>query len=159
MIKYIGVGECAVSVVPGEVLKTLALGSCVAVVAVSRKIPVAGLLHVQLPESMINPALSREKPGTFADTGVAVLLEDLYHQGCNSKDIVIKLIGGAQVLDPNNVFSIGKRNYLAIKKWLWAKRLWPLAEDVGGTKSRSVTVTVGDEKIVISSPGAEDWSI
>lgn len=159
MTKYVGIGELAVSGESGIVIKTLALGSCVAIAAFSKKTQVAGLLHVQLPESSINQALALRLPGAFADTGISLLLAELAKLGCQPADLIVKLIGGAQVMDPNNTFNIGKRNYLAVKKVLWANRLFPSSEEVGGTISRSVSITVGLDGVLIHTPGYEDRMI
>jgi len=154
---FIGVGEFGVSNRIGEVLKTMALGSCIAVIALAPQKGVAGLLHIQLPESSINPGLAADKPGMFADTGIPLLLQLLQQAGCSQKELTIKLAGAAQILDPNNTFSIGKRNYLATKKFLWAKRLFPKPEDVGENFSRTVVLTVGQEKVLLSCPSRGEW--
>jgi chemotaxis protein CheD len=159
MTTYVGIGELAVSGDPGSVIKTLALGSCVAVAVFSKKTMAAGLLHVQLPESSINQALAEKRPGAFADTGIPLLLAEMAKLGCKPADLVVKLIGGAQVMDPNNTFNIGKRNYLAVKKVLWANRLFPAAEEVGGNISRSVSIKVGENEVLVHTPGYEDRKI
>jgi len=159
MTTYVGIGELAVSDKAGAVIKTLALGSCVAVAVFSKKTQVAGLLHVQLPESSINQALAAKRPGAFADTGIPLLLSEMADLGCKPADLVVKLIGGAQVMDPNNTFNIGKRNYLAVKKVLWANRLFPATEEVGGNVSRSVSLTVGSQEVQVHTPGYEDRKI
>ena len=43
---YVGVGEYAISGTPGEIVKTLALGSCVAVVVLDADNKSVGLLHI-----------------------------------------------------------------------------------------------------------------
>ncbi len=159
MTIYVGIGELATSAEVGAVIKTLALGSCVAVAVFSKKEPIAGLLHVQLPESSINKELAAKRPAAFADSGVPLLLSELAKLGCKPPDLIVKLAGGAQVMDPNNTFNIGKRNYLAIKKVLWANRLFPAAEEIGGEISRSVTLTVGEKDLLIHTPGFENRKI
>lgn len=159
MTIFVGVGDLAVSTDPGAVIKTMALGSCIAVCVFGKSRPAVGMLHLQLPESSINPELAKKRPAMFADTGITLLLTQMQRLGFSPRDLVIKLAGGAQVMDPNNTFNIGKRNYLATKKILWAQRLWPLQEDVGGTFSRTVTLNVGKASLHISSPGKPDWEI
>ncbi|MDD3147954.1 MAG: chemotaxis protein CheD [Candidatus Riflebacteria bacterium] len=159
MTIYVGIGELATSAETGVVIKTLALGSCVAVAVFSKRSPIAGLLHVQLPESNINKDLAAKRPAAFADTGIPLLLSELAILGCKPPDVVVKLAGGAQVMDPNNTFNIGKRNYLAIKKILWANRLFPAAEEIGGEISRSVTLVVGEKDLLIHTPGYENRKI
>ena len=62
-------------------------------------------------------------------------------------------------MDPNNTFSIGKRNILAIKKILWKFGMGAVAEDVGGGISRTVSVDVDGGRVTISSPARESWEI
>ena len=57
---YVGVGEYATSVTPGEIVKTLALGSCVAVIMLNAKNKSVGLVHIALPESSINKKRAKE---------------------------------------------------------------------------------------------------
>ncbi len=155
---YVGVGECATSKERDETIKTLALGSCVAVIVLDPQNRVVGLLHVALPDSSINTRRAQERPGMFADTGVAKILDELKQHGYDGKSrLTVKLAGGASVMDPNNTFNIGKRNVLAVRKCLWKYRLGAIAEDVGGNISRSVAVDVNTGKITISSPGKESW--
>jgi chemotaxis protein CheD len=58
-------------------------------------------------------------------------------------------VGGANILDTNRNFYIGKRNVLAIKKHLWKYHLGAIAEDVGADLSRTVSVQVKDGKVLV----------
>ena len=155
----VGIGEWGASKTPGDVIKTLALGSCVAVIMLAPKQRAVGLLHVALPDSSINPERARQRPGTFADTGIPLLLQDMTKLGCYGGNLIVKLAGGASIMDPNHTFNIGKRNMLAIRKVLWTYGLGPIAEDVGGTISRSVAVRVDVGRVVLSSPGRGKWEL
>lgn len=156
---FVGVGGIGVARTKGEVLKTMALGSCVAVVVLDPQTHMVGMDHVALPESSIAPERAHERPGYFADTGIPALLDAMAKAGAHRASLVVKLVGGAAVLDPNSTFNIGKRNALAIKKILWGQRMGALAEELGGTISRTVTVDVEKGRVVISSPGKPDKEI
>ncbi|GAB4278634.1 MAG: chemoreceptor glutamine deamidase CheD [Candidatus Rifleibacteriota bacterium] len=159
MTTYVGIGEYFVSGQPDAVIKTMALGPCVGVAVFSKDAKIAGLLHVQLPLSTTNPELAARRPGAFADTGIPLLLEEFARCGCRPSDLVVKIVGGSQVMDPAGTFNIGKRNYLAVKKILWAFRLWPVAEEIGGNISRTVTISVGSTDVLITTPGMETRKI
>ena len=152
---YIGVGEIAASRNPDEVLVT-SLGSCVAVIVLAPGICAAGMAHVALPSSDINIEQSVNKPGYYADTGIQKLLEEMdrLHGGKRGR-LLVKLVGGANIMDPNNAFDIGKRNVLAIKKILWENRLGVLVEDIGEDISRNVRVHVGTGKVTVKTLGKE----
>jgi chemotaxis protein CheD len=156
----LGVGGYTVSSKPGEQIKTMGLGSCVAMVIIARNIDLAAMVHVALPESFIDEQKSCELPGYFADTAIPVVLESMKKHGVTkSSDMIIKLVGGANVMDPENRFNIGKRNVLHLRKLLWQNHLAPRAEDVGGAISRTVWIEVGSEDVYVSSPGKGKWVI
>lgn len=148
----VGIGEVAVSKTQGEVIKTFGLGSCVAIVVLEPKVRAVGLIHIALPDSTINPEKGIKQPGYFADTGIPYLISEMMKLGCHPKGqgLIIKLIGGAQVMDPNQRFNIGKRNILTIKKILWSYNLAVVAEETGGNISRTVDVNVGTGRVTIS---------
>jgi chemotaxis protein CheD len=160
-IVTLGIGEYGVVKNPGEVIKTHALGSCVAIVILDPATRSVGMVHVALPESKVHPARAQKLPGYFADTGVPILIQKMKEMGCagNLRKLVVKLTGGANVMDKNNTFNIGKRNVLAIKKALWQQRMGAVAEDVGGTISRTVIINVDDGKVHVTSPGREPTTI
>ncbi|GBE29756.1 chemoreceptor glutamine deamidase CheD [bacterium BMS3Bbin04] len=157
---YVGIGELAVSRNPEECIKTMALGSCVGVMTHDRTSGCWGLLHIALPESKINMTRAKAKPGTFADTGIPSLLREMRRAGWDGKTrLVVRLAGGATIMDPNSTFNIGKRNLLAVKKILWAYKLGAIAEHVGGEISRTVTVRIGEGKVTLSSPSIGEWEL
>lgn len=155
----VGVGGLATSNLHGEALKTIALGSCVGVIVLAPRHRAVGLLHVALPESKINTSLAVEKPGYFADTGIPLLLNRMASYGCMPNQLIVKLAGGANIMDPDQNFSIGKRNLLAVKKILWRYNLGPIAEEVGENISRTVSVSVDTGRVTVSSPGRRDTEI
>jgi len=152
----VGVGDLAASNSAEDIIKTFALGSCVGVIVTAPAKGAAGLLHVALPDSRINPQLALLEPGRFADTGVPALLQAMRRYGCETRDLIVKLAGGSNILDEQNRFEIGKRNILAIKKVLWMYRLGAIAEDLGGNISRTVTVRIHGGGVLLSTPGRED---
>ncbi len=155
---YVGVGEYAVSKTPGDTIKTMALGSCVGVIFLMPKIRAVGLLHVALPDSSINHKRASEKPGMFADTGIPAIIKQIQKMGNNGK-IIMKLAGGAAIMDPNNTFNIGKRNILAVRKILWQYKLGAQTEDLGDSISRTVSIEVNTGKVYLSSPGRGEWQL
>lgn len=154
----VGIGEIKIANQPGEKLKTYALGSCVSVVVYDKVQRIAAMMHVALPDSSVDRHKSEIMPGHFADTGIPFLIEELKKRGILKHNIWIKMIGGAKVMDAQGYFDIGKRNVLAIKKELWKYGLGPVAEDVGGDYSRTVTLSVDDGELVISNAGKK-WTI
>jgi chemotaxis protein CheD len=157
----LGVGDLGACNSQDSEIKTYALGSCVAVILLDPATRTVGMVHVALPESKINPAKVKERPGYFADTGIPKLLQEMVKLGCQprGKGLIVKLAGGAAIMDHNDTFNIGKRNLLAIKKILWSYSMGPRSEDVGGTFSRTVSVSVKTGEVILSSPGRPNWKI
>lgn len=156
----VGIGEYAVSNKPGDVIKTLALGSCVAIVFNAPKLKAVAMAHVALPDSSIGSERSLKLPAYFADSAIPVLIEEFKKLGISkSSDLQIKLTGGATIMDPNGTFNIGKRNVLAIRKILWKYRLGARKEDIGKDFSRTVKIEVDTGKVTVSSPKLGEWEL
>lgn len=155
----VGIADCQISNVPDQVLVTYALGSCIAVAIHDPVAGVGGLLHYMLPESSIDPAKADERPYMFADTGIPLLFRRAYQHGADKRRLVVRVAGGAQVMDPQGVFNIGKRNYLALRKILWKAGVLLQAEHVGGTSSRTVSLEVGTGRFWLRGPGSEDREV
>jgi len=149
----VGFGEFVVSRTPGDTIKATALGSCVGVAFIDSSKQIVGLLHVALPDSSINIDKAKQNPGVFADTGIPAALKMMQRFGYDKTSrLIIKIAGGATIMDPNGRFNIGKRNILAVRKNLWKHRLGALAEDVGDTHSRTLSVDVSSLKVYLSTP-------
>lgn len=145
----VGVADCRVSSVKDHVLVTYALGSCIGMTVYDPVTYVGGLLHFMLPDSTIDPAKGATNPFKFADTGIPKLLDMVTKEGANRRRLVVRIAGGAQMMDTAGVFDIGRRNHQALRKILWKAGILVHAEDVGGTMSRSVRLEVGTGRLTL----------
>ncbi len=157
----LGIGDMETSSNPGDIIKTFALGSCVAVIFLVPSTKTVGMVHVALPDSRAHQGGDLRKPGYFADNAIPALLQKVGtdSNGSGLKGLIVKIVGGARFMDPDNIFEIGKRNVLAVKKYLWQHGLGPLAEDVGGTISRTVAVSIDTGEVILSSGNQKVWKI
>ncbi|MHB1673431.1 MAG: chemotaxis protein CheD [Acidobacteriaceae bacterium] len=155
----VGVGDGGVSRDPDAMIVTYALGSCVAVMFHDPVAKVSGLVHYMLPESAMSAEKSNARPWMFADTGISCLLRAALDQGADKRRLVVFAAGGAQVMDDNSTFNIGKRNCLALRKALWKFGLVAHAEDTGGTMARTVRMEVGTGRVWLQTPGGEQWEM
>lgn len=146
----VDIGKFHITGDPNEEIKTYALGSCVALAIYDKKLKIAGLNHIALPESKTDYKRSKQLPGYFADTGVPLFLDEFYKKGSKKNNLVVKLFGGASIMDPNGYFDIGRRNVLAVKKILWKHGLGPIAEEIGGNISRTVSILTDTGEVFIS---------
>ncbi len=149
----VGISESKVSADPESTLVTYALGSCIAVLLYDAQSKIGGLLHYMLPESSLDRNKAEANPCMFGDTGIPLLIEQVRTQGANPKKMTVRLAGGAQVLDKNNLFEIGKRNYLAARKALWKLGLFVSSEAVGGELSRTVRLDLATGRSWIREGG------
>ena len=138
----VGMADCRVASEAADVLATFALGSCIGLSVYDARAKVGGLLHYMLPDSSIDPARGRQNPYMFADTGIPALIEQVCAKGANKRQLVAHAAGGASIMDPNNVFDIGKRNHLALRKILWKAGVLLSGEAVGGSTSRTVRLEI-----------------
>lgn len=153
----VGVADCKVSGDTSRELVTYALGSCIAVVIWDPGARVGGLLHFMLPDSASDrQSQGRDHPYRYADTGTPLLFREAYQHGADKRRLVVRLAGGAAVVDDNGVFSIGKRNYTALRKILWRAGVLVHAEDVGGTVSRTVRLEIETGRMFIQTPGRNE---
>jgi len=149
----VGMADCRIGDMPSQVLATYALGSCIGLAVHDAKAGVGGLLHFMLPDSAIDRDRSRDNPWMFADTGIPMLLERLCARGASKRRLTVRAAGGASMMDQENVFDIGRRNYLAMRKILWRAGVLVHGEAVGGVRSRTVRLEIGSGKFLIQEAG------
>ncbi len=145
----IDIADMKVSNKADDVLITYSLGSCIGVVIYDPEIKAGGLLHYMLPDSSISPEKAKEKPYMFADTGIPILFKSLYKLGAEKQRIIVKVAGGSQIMDAKGVFNIGKRNYLALRKILWRNNVMITTEDIGGYKSRTLSIEIATGRVFV----------
>jgi chemotaxis protein CheD len=159
MKKIIGVADIAVSNDPSEDLITYSLGSCIAVVIYDPTVKVGGMLHYMLPESSMDPEKAKRIPAMFADTGIPTLFKQSYQYGATKKNLTVKVVGGAQIMDENGIFNIGKRNYLALRKLFWKNNVMVAAEHVGGKVNRTVRLELTTGCVILKVSGMGEFEL
>ena len=138
--------------VADDVLVTVGLGSCVAILLHDPTARVGGLAHTLLP----SPALARAdgNPAKFPQSAVPRLLELMEADGARVERITARLAGGASMfamLAPPGTVLMGERNLLAARQALQAHGVPVVAEAVGGDFGRTVRLRVGDGRVEVST--------
>ena len=151
---FLGVGELFSSELSHEVIKTVGLGSCVALILIHLNSNCVGMSHIALPDSSIKT--TKEVPeGYFADKAVPNLIASMKRIEstlvCGS--LIAKLVGGSSVMDRDGVFNIGKENLASIRRILEVQGIAIKSMDVGGSISRSVSITPGSKEVLVVYPG------
>jgi chemotaxis protein CheD len=135
-----------------EVLVTIGLGSCVAVVLHDPVARVGGLAHVLLP----SPALGRkdDSPAKFPQTAVPKLLELMAQLGASTRRVSARLAGGASMfagLAAPGTIQMGERNTVACRQVLMQLGVPITAQATGGDYGRTVKLWVADGRVEVSS--------
>jgi chemotaxis protein CheD len=135
-----------------DILVTIGLGSCVAIVLYDATAHVGGLAHVLLP----SPALGRpdSHPAKFPQTAVPLLLEQMGQRGASLRRISARLVGGASMfsgLGAPGTIQMGERNVVASRQALHLHGVAIVGEATGGDFGRTVRLWVADGRLEISS--------
>jgi chemotaxis protein CheD len=154
----VGISDCKIGWDPEDLLITYALGSCIAVALYDPVAKVGGLLHYMLPDSGLDRNKAQQNPFMFADTGIPRLFEAARARGAQPGRMVVRLAGGAQVLDTHGTFQIGKRNYLAARKILWKAGILIASEAVGGEVSRTTRLEIATGRMWVREGAGTDSS-
>lgn len=147
----VGVADMKVSNNPDHTLVTYSLGSCIGVAIYDPEVKVGGLLHLMLPESIIDRLKAEDRPFMFADTGIPALFKECYKYGAVKHRMKVIVVGGARILDEKGFFNIGKRNHMAVRKIFWRNNVIMDYEDVGGAVNRTIKMDINSGRIDIIS--------
>jgi len=147
----VGVSDARTSSDVEDVLATYALGSCIGVALYDPLVRVGGLLHYQLPRGKADPQRAKEKPFLFADTGMKWIMDRMARMGAEKRRIRVRLAGGAQILNDQTSFDIGRRNHAAIRKILLQNGMFIEKEFVGGTSPRAMHMKIADGTLTLKS--------
>lgn len=136
----------------GDLLVTLGLGSCVAIILHDPGRQLGGMAHILLPSA----TLSRERsnPARFPESAVPWLARELAALGAAPDRLRARLVGGAGMfasLSSPGVAQMGERNVQASRDALKAAGIPLVAEDTGSDYGRSVYFDVGAGRVEVRS--------
>ncbi len=128
---------------PPHKLVAYGLGSCVAIALYSKEAIVGSMAHIMLPLTYSNE--KNETLGKFADSAVAVMVDQMEIREIEPSQLVAKIAGGADMFAGQFKGAgrrIGARNILAARKVLDSFGIRLVAQDVGGTAGRTVEFAI-----------------
>ncbi|MCI6158670.1 MAG: chemotaxis protein CheD [Selenomonadaceae bacterium] len=154
----VGMADYKVGKAPDTII-SYGLGSCIGISLYDPQAKVGGLLHIMLPDS--KQARASDNPAKFADTGMPLLLRDVLALGAVRSRLVAKMAGGAQMFafaNATDIMRVGARNAEAVKSILNEMNIRLLAEDVGGTYGRTVSINLenGSYKVKTINKGEKE---
>lgn len=138
------------------VLVAIGLGSCVGVALYDPVRRVAGLAHIFLPASQ-NGRPAPDSPARYADTGVPALVEAMLQAGASPRQLQAKIAGGAQLFlrGDHSTLEVGRRNVEAVRAALASLGIPLVAEDVGGSRGRTMRLFADSGRVVVTTLGKE----
>ncbi len=155
----VGVSDAKLSRESCASLVTYALASCVGISIYDPVAGVGGLLHYMLPDSRIDSAKARHNPWMFADTAIPQFFQQAYRMGAEKSRLRVVVAGGAQVIQPESSFEIGKRNQIAMRRIFWRSGVLLDAEDVGGHDVRTLRLEIGTGRLMVRRNGAAEQEL
>ena len=133
-----------------DVLVTVGLGSCVAVLLYDSVTRVGGMAHILLP----SPALSRadHNPAKVPQTAIPHLVDLMAREGASPRRLTGRLVGGASMfatLAAPGTIQMGERNVVACRQVLHAQGIPLTGEAVGGDYGRTVKLRMSDGQVEV----------
>ncbi|MBF8273461.1 MAG: CheD [Magnetococcales bacterium] len=130
----------------GEYIITTVLGSCISVCLWDRNVKKGGMNHFKLPlwngDGLPSPK--------FGNIAIEKLIENLLDIGCQQRNLIAKVFGGAAVIQSaSGLLNVGERNIEVARDYLAQARIPIAASDVGGTQSRKVIFKTADGSILM----------
>jgi chemotaxis protein CheD len=124
--------------IAGSILKSVGIGSCVVIAAYDSRKKLGAMAHVM--HHAISATDNVYEPKTlYANDAINALLIDIGRAGSSVADIEVCLAGGANVLRRDHD-TIWKDNVDSVIKLLSEKGINVVAQSVGGTERRSVSL-------------------
>ncbi len=149
--RTVGMGEVAVARTK-ERLQCIGLGSCLAILALDPESGRVGLAHAVLPRPL-DPN-ETTAPAKYASLAVRNLALAIAEEGGDATKLFIALVGGAQLLTGAitrgaALPQLGARNVEEARLQVKALGFTLVAEDIGGSVGRTVTVDGESGKVTV----------
>jgi chemotaxis protein CheD len=158
----LGLGERAISRDPEDVLVAYGLGSCLGISMIDPVTRISGLLHAVLPGAVNGMPLNDSNSHKYVDSGIENLLTTMVQEGANKSRLVVRLVGGANMLISPGLttsFDIGTRNIETARRTLQRLNLRIASEEVGGHTGRTVHVYVADSRVTVRVIGEKERDV
>ena len=131
------------------------VGSCAGLMIYHRRLKVATVAHIVLPEA----AGRTGTPGKFADTAIPHMVDLLRKEGAERASLVAKVAGGAQMFGASGPLQIGDANIHAVCAILGDLGIPLVGKCAGGPKGRKLVFRCESGDITIEIAGNLPYTI
>lgn len=153
MEHIVGVADMKVSNRTGDTIVTDSLGSCIGLAIYDPQAGVGGILHYMLPNSAIDEIKAKSNPFMFADTGIPALVKQVYALGAEKSRIKVFVAGGAEIIEQEGNFNLGRQNYSALMQILTKYNIPIWKQAVGGYSNRIIKIEISSGNIYLKTSG------
>ena len=129
------------------IIRSLALGSCIAVVAYDAKNRIGGIAHIMLFGKA--PENKKQEENKYAENAISNLLSQMQKAGADREKMEFCLAGGANVLRRNDD-TIAETNCNSVLQIVEEQKLNIKAKSLGGTQRRSISLDISSGKVNLS---------
>ncbi len=129
------------------IIRALALGSCIAIVAYDAKNRIGGIAHIMLPEKA--PENKKQEENKYTENAISNLLLQMQKSGADKEEMKFCLAGGANVLRRNDD-SIAEKNCISVVQIVKEQKLKIKAKSLGGTQRRCISLDISSGKVNLS---------
>ncbi|AQQ69782.1 Chemoreceptor glutamine deamidase CheD [Limihaloglobus sulfuriphilus] len=137
----------------GEVLRSLALGSCIAVVAYDPASGAGGIAHIMLPG--MAPENARLSGTFYAEDAISNMLELFSEAGTDTGNLEVFLVGAANVLKRHDD-TICEANINSVLKIMDEKGINVVSSFLGGTERKRVYLDTSSGSVFCSQGDDSD---
>jgi chemotaxis protein CheD len=135
-----------------DILRSLAIGSCIVVAAFDAKKRIAGMAHIMLPGRAPKKELQKTK---YAVNAIVNMLEMMTKAGSHSKDIEACLVGAGNVLEKPDE-TICKDNIQSVIRSLIHEGITIVGSVLGGTKRKGISLDAETGTITYSEGDSKE---
>ena len=143
----VGLGKIVIAQSPA-ILLAAGIGSCAIVCLYHAETKTGAAAHIMLPERK-DKQFDRTKPAKYADWAIEKIANKFKRKGIPIKDLVAKIVGGAQLFHYSQVPNIGEQNIRVVKRLLHELKIPIVANATGGHFGRSLWFHCDTGKIVV----------
>jgi len=105
-----------------------------------------------LPDSNLSPEKAQRQPAMFADTGIPLMFRNLMGLRVERRRLKAFVAGGASVISGSDMFKIGERNIIAVRKIINTLAIPVVRAEIGGVNNRTIHLNVATGEVELKTP-------